>query len=218
MIRIVKRVIVIMLIMALSITTMPELKLTAFAAGKSKRLYEKDGIEVEFKVNSKWETGFEGQLILMNNSVKPLENWRLRFSFNHEIASLWDGEIESHSANEYVIKHPAWNPTVPAGGKVVIGFNGNCNGTLEMPFACTVPTGIVETPEEDYSVTYKTTSDWGDAFNGEIAITNHTKKAMENWKLEHGDLHRNRSEISRHRYRWFEQSGRIPGKYNCMQR
>lgn len=174
-----------LLVMVLSITSIVGIEMDSFAAEAVKGvIYQNDGCEVQFKVNSQWESGFEGQFIVINNSDKPLENWRIRLTFKHEITSIWDGEMESHSGNVYIIKHPSWNSNIPAGGKAVVGFNGKSNGTVTPPSDCTMPGGSSETSKEDYTITYRTTSDWSDAFNGEISLTNHTKKSMENWQLE----------------------------------
>lgn len=123
-------------------------------------------------------------MILNNTGTVSLENWRIKVTFQHEITSIWDGEIESHKGNVYIIKHPSWNQKIPVGGKAVIGFNGKKNGTLLSPTDCSLLIGNTETPKEDYSISYRTSSDWGDAFNGEISITNNTDKVIAGWKLE----------------------------------
>ena len=41
-----------------------------------------------------------------------------------------------------------------------------------------------EVEETDYTIKFKVTSDWGQAFNGEISITNNTEETIEDWMLE----------------------------------
>lgn len=167
-------------VLFLLIASVPVLQNDSFAASKiDKNIYQSNGVEIKFKVNNQWENGFEGQFIITNNNKTPLENWRIKLKFTHEITSIWDGEIESHKANEYVIKHPKWNPNIAAGSSATVGFNGKCNNKVNLPTECTLIMGSKESAKEDYTITYRVTSDWGDAFNSEISITNNTKKAIE---------------------------------------
>lgn len=120
----IKRWISVLLVLALITVSIP------FTANKTKAadakvIYEKDNLKVEFVVVSKWETGFEGKFILTNTGDTKIENWRFKINFNHEITSIWDGEIESHVDNEYIIKYPNWIPSISPEGKVNVGFIEN---------------------------------------------------------------------------------------------
>lgn len=154
-----------------------------FAAAK-KEIYSDETCKIYYQTMSEWETGFEGQICIENVSTNPIENWKLQFTFNQDIKSIWDGEIASHKGDTYILKHPSWNSKIPAGGKAVIGFNGSKKGKIETPKNCKILMEKSEVNQENYSIKYRTTSDWKDGFNGEIAITNHTNKSIEGWQLE----------------------------------
>lgn len=157
---------------------------TIKADDKNIEIYNKDGITIDFKVTSKWEKAFEGQLILSNQSDVPLENWKLELDFNHKITSLWDGEVELNEGKRYIIKCPSWNNKIPSGGKAVVGFVAETSGSINAPINCKILNEKSEVNNEDYTINFRITSDWGDAFNAEISILNHTNKKIEGWTLE----------------------------------
>lgn len=158
-------------------------------AAVEKELYKDESCKITFKVNSQWDTGMEGQFTIENLGKEALEGWQFQFTFPHEISNVWDGEIKSHKGNIYIIQYPSWNTKISAGGKAVVGFTGKKSGTLVMPSDCTLLGGRNDVSEVDYTITYKVTSDWKDAFNGEISITNNTSSKIEAWQLEFDFVH-----------------------------
>ena len=47
-----------------------------------------DGFEAEFKVVSKWQGAFNGEIKITNTGRKPIENWILNLKFGHEITNI----------------------------------------------------------------------------------------------------------------------------------
>lgn len=153
-------------------------------AAAEQEIYKDETCRISFKVNSEWESGMEAQFIIENLGNQVLEGWQFQITFPHEIANIWDGEIKSKKGDIYVIQHTSYNVNIPVGGKVVVGFTGKKNGKLQVPTDCSLLGGKNEVSEEDYTITYCVTSDWKDAFNGEISITNNTAEKIEGWQLE----------------------------------
>ncbi|MSS63425.1 DUF3289 family protein [Velocimicrobium porci] len=56
--------------------------------------------------------------------------------------------------------------------------------TITTPTNCKLLMNRYQADEEDFEITYRTTSDWKDAFNGEISIKNNTSQSIEGWQLE----------------------------------
>lgn len=133
--------------------------------------YIGNGYEVEFNVVNKWPGAFQGELILTNTSDKPLENWTLAFDFEHEITNMWNAQIVTHEANSYIIKNMGHNQDIAPGSSVNIGFQANWNNEIRMPESYDLLIAKQEVGNADYTIGYKVTSDWGQAFNGEIIIT-----------------------------------------------
>ena len=154
-------------------------------AKDSVELWNENGVQIIFTEDSVWETGFEARITIVNNSASPLENWKIKVKFQHEIVNLWDGRIESKNNGEYTIQYPTWNSKIPAGGKAVIGLTGACNGKVTPPAGASLLNKVPDvTDNKQFQITYRTTSDWKDAFNGEITIKNLGEKPIENWNLE----------------------------------
>lgn len=181
----VKKFVSLCMIVVLIVLLLPSFSLEKLIAGElNQQIYNKDSVVIEFKVSSKWESGFEGQFIIHNNSTTSLENWRFQVRCDFEFTSIWDGEIESEQGGMYTFKYPSWNPNIAANKKAVIGFIGKSTQGVKPPYDCTLSQMESDTLKGDYTVTYRTTSDWKDAFNGEISITNNKTVALEAWQLE----------------------------------
>lgn len=179
-----KRWILLWMVLTLVVTSIQPFSFKEVFAATKKEIYSDATCKIFYQTMSEWETGFEGQISIENTGTKPIENWKIQFTFNQDIKSIWDGEIVLHKGNTYVLKHPSWNSKVPVGGKAVIGFNGNKKGKIETPKDCKILLDKGEVSQDDYTINYRTTSDWKDGFNGEITITNNTNKSIEGWQLE----------------------------------
>ncbi len=146
--------------------------------------YIGDGYEVEFKVTNQWIGAFNGEFVLTNTSDKPLENWTLKFDFEHEITNMWNAQIITHEANSYIIKNQGYNQDIVPGSSVTVGFQANWTDKINIPQKYDLLIAKQEVGNTDYTIDFKVISDWGQAFNGEISITNNTEEIIEDWSLE----------------------------------
>lgn len=96
--------------------------------GTSKEVAENDYI-IQYKLDSDWGTGFTGSISIMNNTDTALEDWVLEFDFDREITEIWDGVIEQHTGNHYIIRNAEYNSIIGANESVSIGIKG-CDGKL----------------------------------------------------------------------------------------
>lgn len=83
-----------------------------------------DLYSVEYVINSDWNSGFSGNIVITNNSEEVLEDWSLEFDFDRNINSVWDGEIVTNEENHYVIRNAGYNSNIKPGQSVSIGFLG----------------------------------------------------------------------------------------------
>ena len=89
-----------------------------------------DGYEIQYIVDSDWGSGFTGNIQITNNTDKTLEDWLLEFDFEREITEIWNGVIEEHEGNHYVVRNAEYNSDIAAGQTISFGFNGT-DGSLE---------------------------------------------------------------------------------------
>jgi hypothetical protein len=86
-----------------------------------------------FTVTSDWGSGFGGQIVVTNNQSTPISNWTLAFNFDHNITSIWNATVVNQSGNQYLIGPASWDTTIPAGGSVSFGFNGDPGDVVDTP-------------------------------------------------------------------------------------
>lgn len=202
-----KKVVSILLIVALIMTTLPvQLFATEKAQnetpiGKEDMLKTKtttsagievnqevvfigEGFEAEFKVVSKWQGAFNGEIKLTNTGSKPIENWLLHLTFPHKITNIWNADVIEHQKDIYFIKNKGWNANILPGQSINIGFGANYSEYISAPTFYSLPLAIADAKEEDYTINFEVISDWGQAFNATISIENNTDKTIEAWTLE----------------------------------
>ncbi|MBZ9713579.1 glycosyl hydrolase family 18 protein [Deinococcus multiflagellatus] len=120
------------------------------------------GPSATFDSTGAWDSGFSGRITLSNPGPTAIQGWTLKFKFNGNAAagaSVWGagGSISKDSSGLYTITPNTWGgATIPAGGSVVINYDGTgqltgvntctlngagCSGTTTPP-----PTGDTTAP------------------------------------------------------------------------
>lgn len=82
-------------------------------------------VQVAFNVVNSWYNGFNGELVITNNSDEPLAGWQLAFSGNFAIDNLWNGDVSNLGGGNYSVAPASWTNTIPPGGSVRIGFTAS---------------------------------------------------------------------------------------------
>ena len=141
------------------------------------------GYEVEFKVISKWDGKFDGEILIRNTGKQTIESWALKFDSKQRINNVWNAELIS-TEEGYIFKNLNWNKDIKPGASVSIGFGADWEKEIEIPESYELLTSKQSVDDKGYSIDFKISSDWGQAYNGEISITNHTEEVIEDWILE----------------------------------
>ncbi len=94
---------------------------------------QEEAYSVEYILDSDWGSGFTARVLLTNNTEETLEDWTLEFDFDREITNIWNGVIETHEGNHYVIKNAGHNANIVAGQTVSFGFNGEGGTSEDVP-------------------------------------------------------------------------------------
>ena len=102
---------------------------------QSRRL-ELEGLEdrlaptvATFQIVDSWNTGYQAQIILANDTTASITNWTLGFNFGAQITSMWNGLIAASSGGNYLVQNAGYNSTIAPGTSVTIGFLGVGNPT-----------------------------------------------------------------------------------------
>lgn len=126
---------------------------------------------------------FNADVTIRNTGDRTIENWTLGFSQPYEITNIWNGIVQAYENGAYAIQNAGSNQDIPAGSSVNFGFTAKCDGELVLPAAFDIQGSEQIVPAGDYETSFKVTSDWASAFNGEIAIKNLSQTTIEDWKL-----------------------------------
>ncbi|MCM1316427.1 MAG: dockerin type I domain-containing protein [Alistipes senegalensis] len=109
---------------------------TDFILCQTRKTVESD-YTVSLQVNESWGENneyFNGNIIIQNNSEKPLEDWELTFDTNFtitEIKGSWAGTMTALEPYSYMLKGSYTNVIAP-NSSVNLGFSGVRNGTSEI--------------------------------------------------------------------------------------
>ena len=93
-----------------------------------------DLYSIDFIITNDWGEGYTGEIIITNNTDKPIEDWRIEFDFINTIDSVWGGIVESSDNGHYVIKNADYNYSINPNETTSIGFivsNGNSEYLFE---------------------------------------------------------------------------------------
>lgn len=184
--RIMKRsfaLLVILVLVLSSIPLKPALAQEDSTGGLQETVFTGEGYEIIYTISSKWEGAFNADVTIRNTGDRTIENWTLGFSQPYEITNIWNGIVQAYENGAYAIQNAGSNQDIPAGSSVNFGFTAKCDGELVLPAAFDIQGSEQIVPAGDYETSFKVTSDWASAFNGEIAIKNLSQTTIEDWKL-----------------------------------
>lgn len=88
---------------------------------------------IEYHSQSDWGRGFTGSVVIANHTDAALEDWVLEFDFDREITEIWNGAIEMHEGNHYIVRNATYNSTIVPGGSVSFGIKGSGGKTGDEP-------------------------------------------------------------------------------------
>lgn len=176
------------------------------------RLAGSTEFRVDFQVTGDWGSGFGAAMDLVNLGSGELKDWKLEFDFPYNISTIWNARILSRNGNHYVLGPESWNGTIPKGGKVSIGFNGDPGNVKTMPSGYRLDVGgaspspspspvvspspapspvVSPSPAPSPSPSagavtfgFRSTNNWGSGFEGEITVRNGGTVALTEWTLE----------------------------------
>lgn len=78
--------------------------------------------QITYKLNSDWETAYNGQIEITNMLTNDILDWVLEFDYENTINQFWNAEIVSHEQNHYVIKNKGYNAKIYSGQTCVLEF------------------------------------------------------------------------------------------------
>lgn len=94
------------------------------------RAEKESGYQVSVQVNQTWDDSFNGEIIIQNNTDKPIEAWELTVDTNFtitEITNSWAATVTELEPYSYMLKG-TYTGTIYANSSVSLGFIGVKSG------------------------------------------------------------------------------------------
>lgn len=142
-----------------------------------------DGISVIYENEVIWDGGYNGRIVIYNNSDKAFSEWELDFDLPNVITNIWNAQIIERKDGKYLIKDVGWNSIIPAHSYISLGYTANGNIYEE-------PSGFVFKVKAhntdsclDTKTTFVKTNEWSEGCTGEIIITNTSNTMLKDWSI-----------------------------------
>jgi uncharacterized protein YegL len=175
-----RKILTLLLCVCLVISVVPVIRTAAKLSDSI--IYQQDGVEIYYGVDSSWSGAFNAHFIIRNISHQDIENWGLRFEFSNDISNIWNGTIIYEENHLYTVKNIGYNQDIKKNSEVYIGFTAN--GDDEALPSNTSLCSAEYVVEGGYSTKFSVNSDWESGFSGTIELSNTGKEPIEDWTLE----------------------------------
>lgn len=106
---------------------------TNFRAFTLKQQTGNSDCSVEFQTTATWNGGCNGELVITNTTGSTLKNWKVTFTCNGQVNSVWNGRILSKSGTTYTVGDDGSCPQLAPGATIRIGVNLNASGSDAYP-------------------------------------------------------------------------------------
>lgn len=83
---------------------------------------DQEDYTIECRIDSDWDSGYSGVVIIKNNTDVIFEDWILEFNCENNITSIFDAEIISHEGSHYMVQNEGYNQNIGAKESVSFGF------------------------------------------------------------------------------------------------
>jgi lysophospholipase L1-like esterase len=91
--------------------------------------------QINYEIQNQWNTGFIGQVTLINNSSSAIDGWTVDWIFpdaGQTIVNSWNG-IFSQSGTQVTVSNASYNGYIPSGGETTFGFQASYSGSNPIP-------------------------------------------------------------------------------------
>ncbi|MCD4783403.1 MAG: cellulose binding domain-containing protein [Candidatus Eremiobacteraeota bacterium] len=107
--------------------------------------YTNGDVTITYKTVNDWGSGFTGEITVKNNGSQDIKDWAVEFDFNHDITSIWNALVSSHTGSHFNITPETYNGTISPGGSVSFGFVGSPGNVTQGPSSM-VLSGVLPQP------------------------------------------------------------------------
>jgi endoglucanase len=94
------------------------------------------GCQVRYTIQSDWQVGFIGDVVLKNTGSTQVNGWTLAWSFpgNQRITNMWNA-VPTQNGQAVSAADAGWNRVISPGGTAELGFQAGYSGSNATPTA-----------------------------------------------------------------------------------
>ncbi|WP_157529074.1 cellulose-binding domain-containing protein [Nocardia sp. NRRL S-836] len=94
------------------------------------------GCAVAYRITGQWPGGFQANVTVRNTGPQAVNGWTLRWTFanGQTVTGMWNATPRQTGATVNAA-NAAYNAQLPAGGSVLVGFNGSVRAANSAPGA-----------------------------------------------------------------------------------
>ncbi len=175
-----KRIIAVILSLLLSINIFTLIPIKVDAANVIECTY--DGYTVTYEIQSEWANSKSIRIGITNTDESSIVNWGLKYNFNGTIDNIWDAEVYSHNADEYILRCTNYNYEIKPNQTVYFGYIASGENMTDPQSFEVCSKEIIKA--DGYSVKTNILSQWTNGFVAEVIIANATDIPIRAWKLD----------------------------------
>ena len=97
-----------------------------------KYMIKPDDYNVDIDISSQWDEGFIANVTIENLSDRPISDWKLEFTYDADIRSIWCASVNEKDDDYYSILNGDSNQNIPVGSSVTFGFEAEGKGDEEI--------------------------------------------------------------------------------------
>lgn len=147
---------------------------------------EEEDVDLTMRITAEWDHHYNAEIEITNLSEDKIDDWEISFDFKNKIENIWNAKITDYDEELqlYTIKNVVWNQDIKPGEKVCFGITVSYAEKKDTPSEWYLTKMCMEV-EDEYDVDLKEYDRFdGNKINGQITITNHSKRTIEDWKLD----------------------------------
>ncbi len=97
-----------------------------------KYMIKSEDYSANLEITSSWEDGFVAGVTITNLSDHPISDWKLEFTYDADIESVWNASLKEKDDDYYSIQNDGSNQNIPVGASVTFGFTAAGTGKEEL--------------------------------------------------------------------------------------
>lgn len=145
-------------------------------------------LQVSFKLDSDWGTGYTAYITITNNSNNTISSWRAMMSLNpgQTVDSVWSGKLIATQNNVITIANESWNSTIAPQQSVSFGYQvSNPQKSAAKPAQLSaIGSASSSAPDASFALgaSYVIDNQWPTGYQATVTLKNSSSFPSTSWQ------------------------------------